>query len=354
MPLTSDFYCTLAVTEALAVRVNVQVLALFPPLEQAPDQMASRPFETVSVIDVPVVKDADPVVPTATLIPAGVEVTLSPLRPVAVTVSVPVWAGAGAGVTVNTALRVAPPKEPLIVDEVDAVTAGVLTVNVALVAPAGTVTLAGTDAAVLLLESDTTAPPLGAALVKVAVPVAEPPPVTVDGLRVIALRLAGGGTGLTVSVAVRVVAPWAPVIVTAVDAATELVVTAKLALVTPAATVTLGGTAATAAFELERFTRSPPPGAAAVSVTVPVEPFPPTTVAGFTDTDDNDAVVTAACGVKRCVAENGPKTPAELLARTRHQRRLAGRAPIVACEAVTVALATNGAAIVEVSSIWIS
>ena len=89
-------------------------------------------------------------------------------------------------------------------------------------------------------------------------------------------------------------------------------------------------------------------------MTVPVEPFPPTTVAGFTDTDDNDAVVTAACGVKRCVAENGPKTPAELLARTRHQRRLAGRAPIVACEAVTVALATNGAAIVEVSSIWIS
>lgn len=171
MPLTSDFYCTLAVTEALAVRVNVQVLALFPPLEQAPDQMASRPFETVSVIEVPVVKGADPVVPTATLIPAGVEVTLSPLRPVAVTVSVAVWPGAGAGVTVNTALRVAPPKEPLIVDEVDAVTAGVLTVNVAVVAPAGTVTLAGTEAAaVLLLESDTTAPPAGAALVSVAVP----------------------------------------------------------------------------------------------------------------------------------------------------------------------------------------
>jgi len=159
------------VTDAAAFSVNVQVLALFPPLEQAPDQMASRPFETVSVIEVPVVKGADPVVPTATLIPAGVEVTLSPLRPVAVTVSVAVWPGAGAGVTVNTALRVAPPEEPLIVDEVDAVTAGVLTVNVAVVAPAGTVTLAGTEAAaVLLLESDTTAPPAGAALVSVAVP----------------------------------------------------------------------------------------------------------------------------------------------------------------------------------------
>jgi len=164
-------HCTFAVTDAAAFSVNVQVLALFPPLEQAPDQMASRPFETVSVIEVPVVKGADPVVPTATLIPAGVEVTLSPLRPVAVTVSVAVWPGAGAGVTVNTALRVAPPKEPLIVDKVDAVTAGVLTVNVAVVAPAGTVTLAGTEAAaVLLLESDTTAPPAGAALVSVAVP----------------------------------------------------------------------------------------------------------------------------------------------------------------------------------------
>ena len=77
-------------TDAVVVNVNVQLFALFPPLEQAPVQMASRPFETVSVIDVPVVNDADPVLPTATLIPTGVEVTRSPLRPVAVTVSVAV------------------------------------------------------------------------------------------------------------------------------------------------------------------------------------------------------------------------------------------------------------------------
>ena len=78
----------MAVTDALAVSVNLQVFVLLPPLEQAPDQMASRPFETVSVIDVPVANDADPVLPTETLIPAGVEVTRSPLRPLAVTVSV--------------------------------------------------------------------------------------------------------------------------------------------------------------------------------------------------------------------------------------------------------------------------
>jgi len=78
------------VTDAAAVSVNVQVFVLFPPLEQAPDQMASRPFETVSVIEVLVINDADPVLPTATLMPGGVEVTRSPVRPVAVTVSVAV------------------------------------------------------------------------------------------------------------------------------------------------------------------------------------------------------------------------------------------------------------------------
>ena len=70
--------------------MNVHVFVLFPPLEHAPDQMASRPFDTLSVIEVPVVNDADPELPTATLMPAGLEVTRSPLLPLAVTVSVAV------------------------------------------------------------------------------------------------------------------------------------------------------------------------------------------------------------------------------------------------------------------------
>jgi hypothetical protein len=85
--------------------VNVHVFVLFPPLEHAPDQMASRPFVTLSVIDVPVVNDAEPVVPTLTLMPAGLDVTRSPLRPVAVTVSAAAWPG---GVTVSDAMRVMP------------------------------------------------------------------------------------------------------------------------------------------------------------------------------------------------------------------------------------------------------
>ena len=81
-------YCTLALTEAAPVRVNVHVFALLPPLEQAPDQITSRVLEALSVIEVPVVNVAEPVLPTVTLIPAGLEVTRSPVRPVAVTVSV--------------------------------------------------------------------------------------------------------------------------------------------------------------------------------------------------------------------------------------------------------------------------
>ena len=61
---------------------------MLPPLEQAPDQIASRPLVTLSVIDVPVANDAEPVLPTLTLIPAGLDVMRSPLRPVAETVSV--------------------------------------------------------------------------------------------------------------------------------------------------------------------------------------------------------------------------------------------------------------------------
>ena len=91
------------------------------------------------------------------------------------------------------------------VTDVDVATALVVTVKVALVAPAGTVTpLAGTLAAALVLDRETRAPPLGAGPFRVTVPVGEEvPPVTLDGLRV---REEGTG-GTTVSVAVCVPPP---------------------------------------------------------------------------------------------------------------------------------------------------
>ena len=80
-------------------------------------------------------------------------------------------------------------------------TAEVVIVNVALVAPAVTVTLAGTCAAdVLLLVRVTTAPPDGAGPVKVTVPVDEVPPITELGLRLTEVSAAA----VTVKVAVFV------------------------------------------------------------------------------------------------------------------------------------------------------
>src|SRR5215471_21355399 len=112
------------------------------------------------------------------------------------------------------------------IETVPTVTVFVATVNVAVVAPAATVTEAGTVAAlVLLLVNATTAPPAGAAALSVTVPVLFAPPVRLPGFSVIEPRAAtevvsrvvvavavalgvavalAGGVGVTVAVGVGV------------------------------------------------------------------------------------------------------------------------------------------------------
>lgn len=77
-------------------------------------------------------------------------------------------------------------------------TTDVLTIKDALVAPAATVTWEGTEAAALLLESATTAPPGGASPLSITVPVQDcTPPTTLVGFRLNDARVGSGG-GVTV------------------------------------------------------------------------------------------------------------------------------------------------------------
>jgi hypothetical protein len=94
------------------------------------------------------------------------------------------------GVIVKVAVTEAPVILAVIVAVFCAETTTVLTVKVAEVLPAATVTLAGTVAVVELLDSFTTIPPVKAAPVSVTVPVDEAPPAKVLGLKLTLDRVA--------------------------------------------------------------------------------------------------------------------------------------------------------------------
>jgi hypothetical protein len=98
------------------------------------------------------------------------------------------------------------------------------------------VTLTGTEAyKELLLVSETVEPPVGAGLPRVAVPVELEPP-----LRLVGLRVMEESAG---DVTVRMAEAMPPAVMVAVVLAlTGVVVTVKVAVDAPAATVTLAGT----------------------------------------------------------------------------------------------------------------
>lgn len=159
----------------------------------------------------------------------------------------------------------------------------VVTAKVALLLPAATVTLVGTVATlVLLLESDTTAPPLGAALLSVTVPCAVLPPTTLAGLSARdASETGGGASGFTVNVADLVTPPPEMEMVTGVGALTVPVKMLKPPVVTPAGILTLLGTKATAGLlQVTGRSRSEAGGDATVTVAKEL-PFVPMVAVGF-------------------------------------------------------------------------
>jgi hypothetical protein len=178
------------------------------------------------------------------------------------------------------AVRVTPLYVAEITDVATAVT-GVVDTNVGptqLLTPAGTVSVAGTvTAAVLLLENATTAPPLGAGTVSVTVADAVEPPCTLAGLRLTVSRVAvGGGAGeVTVMVAVRVTPLYVAEMTDVVVEVTALVATEVAADVAPARTVRVAGTVTAPVLLLVSDTTAPPVGAGAVSVTVAEAVAPP-------------------------------------------------------------------------------
>ena len=96
--------------------------------------------------------------------------------------------------------------------------------------------------------------------------------------------------------------------------ATPLVVIVKVALVDPAAIVTLAGTFAADVLLLCKVTTAPPVGAAPFKVTVPVELFPPTTEVGFLAIEESVAALTVSVAVQ--LAPRVPVMVAEVLLAT--------------------------------------
>ena len=151
--------------------------------------------------------------------------------------------------------------------------------KVAELAPAGTVTFAGTIAlAGLLLVSVTTAG-LDVTLLSAMVPTELDPPTTVFGFSVKAESAAGAG-GLTVSVADLFTPAYVAVMLPTVVEVTIEVFTTKFADDALAGTLTEFGTDA-AGLAFVKLTTAPLAGAPPVRVTVPVADSPPVTLAGF-------------------------------------------------------------------------
>lgn len=188
------------------------------------------------------------------------------------------------GLIVSTAFCVDPLYAAVRVADIVEVTLLAVTENVFVVPPAGTVTEDGrVTSDVLLLERLTTAPFAGAGPPSVTVPVAWVPLVSAP-ITLVGFKARDSSHGLTVKVAVFVTPLLAAEIVTLTGLLTAFVLTANVAEVWPAATVTEAGTVTTDVLLLESVTVTEAV-AAPVKVTVPVTGAtvePPVTLSGET------------------------------------------------------------------------
>lgn len=262
------------VVTRLCVIVNVAAVAPLATLTVAGTTSAAV-FELFSETDTP----EEPAEELITTVPLAVACD-PPTSEVGVVEILTTWMGSR--VTVPVTLCV--PSFPSTTAFVATVTDFVPTANVAEELPAGMVTNGRSEMLELLEEIVTFTPPDGASPDRFTVPVVPTPPITVAGLKVMLMRVAG----VNVSDAVLETPLRVAVIVAVAELETPVVATLKVAEVAPAATVTFAGVVAGAP-EALRVTVIPPAGAAVPSVTVPTATFPPTTEVGLTLTATNDS-----------------------------------------------------------------
>ncbi len=125
-----------------------------------------------------------------------------------------------------------------------------MALKLTLVLPAATVAEAGTARTELLSDTETTTPPVGAALDIVTVQVLTPPDANVVGLHAIEETVGGGAVGGFKTTATDCAVPaYEAVIASVCTVLTAAAVAAKLAVVAPAGTVTWEGTVRGAAVD---------------------------------------------------------------------------------------------------------
>lgn len=266
------------------------------------------------VLATPYVQSQRTIVPGAVDVePLNVQLMVLPeLIRVHVSVSVgpvtPKFAVATVGcVTATTTDADAPSYVAVIVLEIVPPTTRVKALNVPVVAPAGTVTVAGSVIGSPPV-SVTTAPPAGAGPESLTVPEMGSPPATVLLATLIATSVE---RAVTVSVDDCMALPFIDALMAAVPGATAE--TVNDVLDDPAATVTDAGTVATAALLLVSVTVAPPAAAAALSVTVPCS-LPPAARLGALNETPAMAVVGFEGDVEEpphCAVLRRPITTAE-------------------------------------------